>query len=190
MSNQKKAKIGVFHILKSVVDAKTAPLHYVVETGRRAQAEYPVMCEHIAALHQVISNCRTFDPNERREAEQDLEDKEVQLTGIQNRIERAQSAKNVLSDACKFNSIYTEVCNAHNNAAYIKELKGIAEELEEKMCVLEDKIWACQINMDPTSRAPYIVAQAQADADEYAAQYQDLETRLQAARNKIRQLQR
>jgi len=70
MSNQKKTPIAVFHILKSIMDAKAKSSEGQAAAGRRAAAELPIMKEHIMALRQVISNCRTFDPIERREAEE------------------------------------------------------------------------------------------------------------------------
>ena len=83
MSNQKKrAPVAVFNVLKSIVDAKVPVLHANIEGGKRAQAEYPILCDNIVALRQVIMNSRTCDAAERREAEDDLYDKELQLQGF------------------------------------------------------------------------------------------------------------
>lgn len=191
MTNQKKgAQIGVFHILKSIIDTKVPGLNDRVSAGKRAQAEYPILVDNIKSLRRYAMNCRSFDPAERRDAEADLDDKEMQLDGIQKRIENGQSAERELVHIASFNQTYNTVCQKYNNVSYICELCAVADELEERMSHLEDKIWACQINMDNASRAPYVVAQAHSDADYYAAQYQEVEKRLLKVRAQIKQLQK
>lgn len=191
MTNQKKgAQIGVFHILKSVVDAKVPKLQDRVSAGKRAQTEYPILVDNIKALRQYVMNSRTFDPSEYREAAADLDDKEMQLGGIQKRIDNGRAAERELAHVASFNQTYGAVCKKHNNASRIHELRAVADELEERMSRLEDKIWACQINMDNASRAPYVVAQAHSDADDYVAQYQEVEERLLKVMEQIRQLEK
>lgn len=191
MTNQKKgAQIGVFHILKSVVDAKVPVLQDRVSAGKRAQTEYPILVDNIKALRQYVMNSRTFDPSEYYEAAADLDDKEMQLDGIQKRIDNGRTAERELAHVASFNQTYDAVCKKHNNASRIHELRAVADELEERMSHLEDKIWACQINMDNTSRAPYVVAQAHSDADDYVAQYQEVEERLLKVMGQIKQLKK
>lgn len=191
MENQKKgAQIGVFHILKSVVDAKVPRLQDRVSAGKRAQAEYPILVDNIKALRQYVMNSRTFEPSECREAAADLDDKEMQLDGIQKRIDNGRTAERELAHVASFNQTYGAVCQKHNNASRVRELRAVADELEERMSRLEDKIWACQINMDNASRAPYVVSQAHSDADDYAAQYQDVEERLSMVMAQIKQLEK
>lgn len=190
MANQKKcAQIGVFHILKSIVDTKVPRLHDRVSAGKRAQTEYPILVDNIKALRQYVMNCRAFDPAEYREAAADLDDKEMQLDGIQKRINNGAAAERELAYAAVFNQTYDTVCKK-NDASRIYELRALADELEERMSRTEDKIWACQVNMDNASRAPYIVAQAHSDADKYLAQYQELEDRLLQVRTQIKQLEK
>ncbi len=191
MTDQKKvAPIGVFHILKSVVDAKVPKLQDRVSAGKRAQTEYPILVDNIKALRQYVMNSRTFDPSEYREAAADLDDKEMQLDGIQKRIDNGRTAERELAHVASFNQTYGAVCKKHNNASRIHELRAVADELEERMSHLEDKIWACQINMDNTSRVPYVVAQSHSDADDYVAQYQEVEERLLKVMEQIRQLEK
>lgn len=189
MTNQKKgAQIGVFHILKSVVDAKVSGLQDRVSAGKRAQTEYPILVDNIKALRQYVMNSRTFDPSEYYEAAADLDDKEMQLDGIQKRIDNGRTAERELTHVASFNQTYGAVCKKHNNASRIHELRAVADELEECMSHLEDKIWACQINMDNTSRAPYVVAQAHADAAKYHEEYNELENRMSKIKEQINQL--
>lgn len=191
MTDQKKvAPIGVFHILKSVVDAKVPKLQDRVSAGKRAQTEYPILVDNIKALRQYVMNSRTFDPSEYREAAADLDDKEMQLDGIQKRIDNGRTAERELAHVASFNQTYGAVCKKHNNVSRIHELRAVADELEERMSHLEDKIWACQINMDNTSRVPYVVAQSHSDADDYVAQYQEVEERLLKVMEQIRQLEK
>lgn len=190
MSNQKKTPFAVFNILKSVIESKAKPLNEQVAAGRRAKDERPILQEHIRALRQVISNCRTFDPTERREAEEDLEDQELQLHGIQNRIVRGTQAEQELQHVHKFNELYRSAYKMHINAPRIRELSDLASEIEFRMCSLEEKIWSCEINVDPTCRAPEFVSQAQHDAEKYFSQYRELEQRLFEIKNKLKELQK
>lgn len=190
MSDKKNTPISVFCVLKSLMDTKETKLTSDIDAANRATTEYPVLREHIIALRQVISNCRTFDPCERREAEADLEDKEEQMLGVQNRISRGERAKEDLKYVREFDKTYNIVCKMYVNAPRIHELKAIADEIEDRMFRLEDKIFSCEINMDYASRMPWYVAQAQQDALEYRRQYQDLESRLFQVRSQIKQLQK
>lgn len=190
MLNKKKTPIAVFNILKSVMDAKAKLLNEQLDAGRRATAELPIMKEHISALRQVILNCRTFDPSERREAEEDLEDKELQLVGIQNRIERGQRAEQELKLVQQFNTDYISICKMHLNAPRIHELNDLFYELCERQYRLDEKIIACEINMDAASRLPGFVEQARIDAAKYSEEYNDLEKRKSEIRKQIEELQR
>lgn len=190
MSNHKKAPFAVFNILNSIIKAKAAPLEQQVAAGRRAKDERPILQDHIKALRQVISNCRTFDPSERREAEDDLEDKELQLQGIQNRILRGNLAEQDLQHVHKFNDVYSTAYKMHINAPRIRELMVLAEEIEFRMSVLEEKIWSCEINIDTICRSPEFVSQAQYDVDKYFSQHRDLEQRLFEIKMKLKELQK
>lgn len=184
------AQIGVFHILKSVVDGKLPGLQESVAVGKRAQTEQPILVDNIKSLRQYVSNCRAFDPSEYREATADLDDKEMQLDGIQRRIDSGRTAERELAYAALFNTTYNTVCKRHNNASRIRELKKLREELYERQYRLDDKIWACQLNMDLACRLPGLVNQAQEDANKYMTQYNELAARIQAINTEIEQLQR
>lgn len=191
MSNQKKGTpIAVFNILKSIMDAKAKTLNEQVATGRRAKDEQPILQEHIMALRQVISNCRAFDPSERREAEEDLEDKESQFLAVRDRIACGQRAEQELANVHSFNVTYNTACALCVNAGRIRELESQVAEIENKMDVLDEKIWACEINMDDTSRSSETVAQAHSDAAEYMAQYRDLEKNVYKIKEQIKQLKK
>ncbi len=188
MSNQKKTPITVFHILKSIMDAKAKSSAEQVDAGRRAAAELPIMKEHVMALRQVISNCRTFDPIEHREAEEDLEDKELQLVGVQNRIIRGQHAEQDLKIIQQFNSNYNSACKIHKNGPRIRELQELIDELCERQYCLDDKVAACEVNMDSASRLPEFVEQAHADSAKYREEYNELEKRMSKIKEQINQL--
>ena len=120
----------------------------------------------------------------------DLEDQELQLHGIQNRIVRGTQAEQELQHVHKFNELYRSAYKMHINAPRIRELSDLASEIEFRMCSLEEKIWSCEINVDPTCRAPEFVSQAQHDAEKYFSQYRELEQRLFEIKNKLKELQK
>lgn len=190
MSNQKKTPIGVFHILKSVMDAKHQAAISHIELAKRASAEYPILCEHITALNQYIRNCRAFDPREQREAELDLADKEYQLLGIQSKIFRGQNAKQELVHTEKFYNIYQDVIKQHKSAPKIRELREQANIIEAQMDSLDDKIWACETDMDSSCRSLSYVEQARSDAITLKAQYDELASNLACIKVQIKQLQK
>ncbi len=191
MSNKKKiVPINVLHLLKSVMDKKAGDLTVDVLAGKRAVEERKVLQEHIVALHQFVSNCRTFDPSERREAEEDLADKEEQLQGIEKRIARGKDAEQQLIVARQFDSTYVEICTKYNKAIRIRELEGIAQELETKIDVLQNKIEMCHMGIDLSCRTTNQATQAVADANKYIEQYQDLEALLIKTNRQLKQLQK
>lgn len=189
MTNQKKgAQIGVFHILKSVVDAKVPVLQDRVSAGKRAQTEYPILVDNIKALRQYVMNSRTFDPSEYYEAAADLDDKEMQLDGIQNRIVRGQHAEQDLKIVQQFNSNYNSACKIHKNASRIRALQELFDELCEQQYCLDEKVAACEVNMDSASRLPEFIEQAHADAAKYREEYNELEKRMSKIKEQINQL--
>ncbi len=191
MTNQKKgAQIGVFHILKSIVDTKVPGLHDTVSAGKRAQVEYPVLVDNIKAQRQYIRNCRIFDPSEYREATADLDDKEMQLDGIQKRIDNGRAAERELSAAQSFNTTYNTILKKHHNNTRIRGLNALKYSLYDQLYQLDDKIWGCQINMDLSCRSHDLVTQAQSDMDIYMKEYSELEERIKKINQKIEQLQK
>lgn len=188
MSNQKQTPIGVFHVLKSVVDFKRQTAISHIDMAKRATAEYPILCEHVTALNHYIRNCRTFDPYEQREAELELADKEYQLQGIQSKISRGQTAKQELVHTENFYNIYHDVIKQHFVAPRIQELREHIALIEARMDTLDDKIWACETDMDSSCRASLYVEQAHSDAEKYREEYNELENRMSKIKEQIHQL--
>ena len=190
MSNQKKrTPIGVFEVLKSIMDAKAKTLHETINIGKRAKTELPVLCERISNLQTFIWNSR-YDPVEAREAEIELADNEYQLAGINKKIEKGGLAVADLVYVDKFNASYESVCNHVRNTSLIRDLRGQCRVIEDKMSQLEERIFACEVNMDADVRSPDVVAQAAADLEAYNRSYSEYNATLEALRAKISDLQK
>ncbi len=190
MSNPKKrTPIGVFKVLKSIMDAKVAPLREAVNTGNRAQTELPVLCERISNLQTFIRNSR-YDPSDTREAEIEITEYEYQLHGIQKKIARGQSAEKDLAYAEKFYASYADTCRKIQNMSAIRELQSQCRIIEGRLSCLEDNMFACEINMDETVRTPDIVTQAQDDLEAYSREYREQSVCLDTLRARLAELQK
>lgn len=190
MSNPKKrTPIGVFEVLKSIMDAKVAPLREAVNTGNRAQTELPVLCERISNLQTFIRNSR-YDPADVREAETEITEYEYQLHGIQKKIARGQSAEKDLVYADNFYASYADTCRQIRNMPMVDELRRQCRALEDKLSRLEDNMFACEINLDEAARSSAVVAQSRDDLDAYSREYQEQSAQLDLLRAQLASLQK
>ncbi|MBQ8293762.1 MAG: hypothetical protein IJX89_00025 [Alphaproteobacteria bacterium] len=186
MANTKKpVSLNVIHILKSIVDYKTPALHRDVNNGIRAEQELPVICEYISNLNQYIINNR-YDREASKDAEEDLADYEYQASGIQAKINRGKIAQEQLAAAQKFNATYnTIVRSLAKPTVNLSELIAQRNELEAQLFKLDDRISACEINMNPGERGHAIAAQAKSDMADYIAKYNELDEKYRAICHKI-----
>lgn len=177
---KKTANIGVFHILKSVMDAKATKLRATVDVGCRAEQERPVLYEHISHLQQyVISN--RYDRDEVRDAEMTMNDYEQQAPAINTKIDCGKIAQAELKYVDMFNNTYNMVVAA----PILRNLWEQYRQIEARMDILDERMFACEINMNPSERNASVVAQSETDMEMYASEYASLTERLNDVRRQI-----
>lgn len=182
---KKPVSLNVIHILKSIVDYKTPALRRDVDAGRRAEHEMPLVCEYISNLNQYIINNR-YDRAAVLDAENDLADYEYQASGIQTKINAGKIAQEQLAAAQKFNATYnTIVRSVAKPTVNLSELIAQRNELEAQLSKLDDRISACEINMNPGERGYAIATQAQSDMADYIAKYNELDEKYRAICHEI-----
>lgn len=186
---KKRTPIGVFEVLKSIMDAKVATLNVVVNTGNRAQAELPVICERIHNL-QEFARTNRYDSSDVRETETEIIEYEYQLHGIQKKIARGQMAEKELVYAKDFYASYADTCRKIQNMPAIHDLQSQCRIIEDRLSRLEDNMFACEINIDEMTRTPDVVAQSQDDLERYSREYREQSACLDALRAQLAMLQK
>ena len=185
MANTKKpAPIGVFHILKSVMDNKAKPLDRLVDLGNRASQEEPLLTEQLDRLYEYASY-NYYDRSSVRDAEDAIAEYESQLFAVRERIKRGNQAKKDLEHVKQFNKTYNAVVNGDS----VAELQNARRVIEDKISKLDDRIFACQVNMNPDERDASTVAQAEMDMEYYEGEYKNLVAKRDALTTEIAKLQ-
>lgn len=169
VAHKKSVNIGVFNILNSIMNAKAAKLHATIDAGRRAEQERPVLYEHISHLQQYIISNR-YDRNEVRDAEMTMNDYEQQAAAINTKIDMGKIAQSNLQYVDQFKNIYNSVVVAPK----LRELNELYGQISARMDVLDERMFACEINMNPYERSASIVEQSETDMEMYQAEYAQL----------------
>lgn len=167
--NKKSVQVGVFNILKSVMDAKAKSLKQLIERGEHAAHEEIVINERISNLYKYISANR-YDRETVRDAEYDIAEYEAEAAAIRQHVIRGIQAKKDMQYVNQFNKTYNLIINGDK----IKDLQASRRILEDKIAKLDDRIFACYVNMNPDERDAETVAQAEDDIVYYENKYQDL----------------
>ncbi len=176
---KKKVSIGVFHVLKSIMDNKAQTLQNDVLAGDAAEHEHQLMHEHIAHLQRYASRNYSSDPAEAREAEDLIESYEYQMKGIGKKIERGNIARKQLPIIKDFNTTYYDVCDIATTAQRIKDLMARRNTLEMRLASVEKNIESCEISAMPDTYRTNVTEQAQSDLERYNAEYARLTQDLQ-----------
>ncbi len=129
-------------------------------------AEIKMLCASIVATEQYIATNR-FDRAGVREAESDLAEMEARLYALrhQQRLFRTTATRN------KIQSLYQEY-----------------NQLDARQNKLDDRMFACQVNMDTTCRDAATCSQASEDYEHYAQEYQQLTQRMIAINAELKKL--
>ncbi len=172
-ARKKNVNIGVFNILKSVMDVKAAKLHATIDAGRRAEQERPVLYEHISNLQQYIV-CNRYDRNEVRDAELAMNDYEQQAAAINTKIDCGKQAQSELKYVDVFNNTYYAVVAE----PILRNLNEQYRRIEARMDTLDECMFACEINMNPYERNASVVAQSRTDMELYQTEYNQLSEQL------------
>ena len=183
-NNETSVQIGVFHILKSVMDAKAKPLRRLVERGDHAAQEEVVINERISNLYTYISANR-YDRETVRDAEYDIAEYENEAAAIRQHIIRGVQAKKDMEHVKQFNRTYYGVINGGR----LEQLQKAFRVIEDKITKLDDRIFACQVNMNPDERDADTVAQAEEDIAYYEEEYKNLDARRDELLKEIADLQ-
>ena len=176
---KKKVSIGVFHVLKSIMDNKARTLQNDVLAGDAAEHEHQLMQEHIAHLQRYASRNYSSDPAEAREAEDLIESYEYQMKGIGKKIERGNIARKQLPIIKDFNTTYYDVCDIATTAQRIKDLLARRNTLEMRLSSVEKNIESCEITATPHTYGANVTEQAQCDLERYNVEYAKLTQDLQ-----------
>jgi hypothetical protein len=180
--------MAVIDILKSIIVAKEKTLRAAVDAGKQAALEEPGIHEQIASLQHFINNSR-YDPYEKKEAERELAEKEIQASTIRDKINRGNTAAAQLIHADKFYESYKDTCRQIEIAPQLQKLESERVALEGRLVSLENNMDACEINMTPSLYGADIAAQSRTDYKFYCEQYDDEYNQLQKIISDINQLQ-
>lgn len=177
---KRPVNIGVFHILKSIVDYKMPSVRAAVDAGRRASDEGRLIGEQIDSLERYVVANR-YDRSECREAESMISDYRDQLCGIERKIMHGAEMKQHVAAAAQFEKTYKSAVAEHRagttraaDADSLARLQARYDELEAELGRLDDKIFATTVNCDPDSRSEDLVQDSLRDLEYYNARYAEL----------------
>lgn len=171
-----RANIKLFGILIGIVDAHKTRLEKQVRQGHIAAREIE------GINHQIddLEDYNIINRHDRREVEdnnryieslnQDINDREVIAR-------RGESAAAQLPEIYAFEKKWKPILNM----AEIEQIKAQYKVCEDRLAKLDDRIDACEINMDPSVRTPDVVAQAARDLEHYKSEYDSIS----AQRNRL-----
>jgi hypothetical protein len=188
---KRPVKIGVFHILKSIVDYKMPTVHATIDAGRRAEDEGELIIDRIQNLESYIITNRS-DPAEAREAEGLISDYRDQLCGIERKVMAAAEMSKQATAAKQFYQGYNKVVADHRAqvarlaaAAEIKELEARRKELESELDLLDDRIFNATINCDSSVRSQDLVNDSERDLEYLTTRCAEISNQLDLIKNKI-----
>ncbi|MBR2342140.1 MAG: hypothetical protein IKA73_01605 [Alphaproteobacteria bacterium] len=177
---KRPVNIGVFHILKSIVDYKMPSVRAAVDAGHRAADEGRLIGEQIDSLERYVVANR-YDRNETREAEALISDYRDQLCGIERKIMHGTEMEQHVAAAAQFEKTYKAAVNKHKadstcsvSPHSLACLQARYDELEAELGRLDDLIFATTINCDPDSRSEDLVQDSLRDLEYYNARYAEL----------------
>ena len=180
VAHKKSVNIGVFNILNSIMNAKAAKLHATIDAGRRAEQERPVLYEHISHLQQYIISNR-YDRAEMRDAELTMNDYEQQAAAINAKIDRGNAAQAELQYVDMFNKTYNDVVVM----PILRKLREQYVQIESRMDILDERMFACEINMNPYERSASVVEQSETDMAIYQSEHAQLSAQLDDIRRQM-----
>lgn len=177
---KRPVNIGVFHILKSIVDYKMPSVRAAVDAGRRASDEGRLIGELIDSLERYVVANR-YDRSECLEAESMISDYRDQLCGIERKIMHGAEMKQHVAAAAQFEKTYKSAVQQHrasvkriSDAENIAALRAQYNELESELSRLDDQIFATTVNCDPDSRSEDLVQDSLRDLEYMNARYAEL----------------
>ena len=179
---KRPVNIGVFHILKSIVDYKMPSVRAAVDAGRRASDEGRLIGEQIDSLERYVVANR-YDRSECREAESMISDYRDQLCGIERKIMHGAEMKQHVAAAAQFEKTYKAAVSKHKadttraadaDPHRLARLQARYDELEAELGRLDDKIFATTVNCDPDTRSEDLVQDSLRDLEYYNARYAEL----------------
>lgn len=188
---KRPVKIGVFHILKSIVDYKMPTVHATIDAGQRAAYEGNLIGEQIQNLESYIITNRS-DPSEVHEAEELICDYRDQLCGIERKVMAGAEMSKQAAAAEQFYKGYNQVVAEHRAqaarlaaAAEIKELETRRKELESELDLLDDRIFNATINCDSSVRSQDLVNDSERDLEYLTTRCAEISNQLDLIKNEI-----
>lgn len=181
----RRVNIGVFNILKSLVDNKRPVLQSAVDNGHRAISKIDNYHRNISNLQRFIDNNR-YDRADTIEAQSEIADMEHEIRVLQPVANKLASAQRELNAAENFDETYNRVVKD----ARLVELRRQYDKLDEYSEILSDTMFAAQANMNPSERDANTYEQAIADTERYRQEYEDTIQRMQEIAAQIKQYSR
>lgn len=181
----RRVNIGVFNILKSLVDNKRPALQSAVDNGHRAISKIDNCHRNISNLQRFIDNNR-YDRADTIEAQSEIADMEHEISVLQPVANKLASAQRELNAAENFDKTYNRVVKD----ACLVELRRQYDKLDEYSEILSDTMFAAQANMNPSERDANTYEQAIADTERYRQEYEDTIQRMQEIAAQIKQYSR
>lgn len=166
----------VFGILKNIVDKKVPVLKQRVAKGVEAGKTIYTLQGYIEDVENCI-RINVCDVEYTRELKKSIEDLERKIQQLNKDKEKAVIASQELKQAKEFYRTYKQVVVYPE----IKRLKERYDRLDSKLFELDDKIFACEINMDPSHRSEDVCLQSENDLKYYNLEY----ARIMEERNNI-----
>ena len=160
---------SVFGILKGLVDKKVPELNKKLETAEIADKKIKRFQNAISDLERYIEINR-YDREATKEAQEDIDEYERNIGVLESFRKGIDKVKEELLYADKFYKTYKKV----TNDLKIQNLKQQYEDLDTKLSVLEDRMFACEINLDETERSAEVYTQSKQDFAKFKEEYDRL----------------
>lgn len=189
MSNKKTVSVNVFHILKSVMDAKAKKLNDTIRAGADAEHEHKLMRDHIAHLQNYASQNSRFDPSEAQDAEELIESYEYQMKGIGKKIQSAAAARAQMPHVNQFNQTYNQVCRMASAQKAIRKLMAERQQLGSKLDAIADKMDMYSIQIECCTDSVF-AEDYKSTLRKYSEQYDTLAKQLIQIEAEIKSYQR
>ncbi len=187
MTNEaKKDLVPVFNILRSLVDARMPGLRTQKQAGANAFAEIQHRQNCAADLRSFADRCRSYDPKEAREAEQDADEYESCIPELRRKQAAGLVAGQQMGHGIKFYRIYNDVVTGPR----IRALRQEYDILSERQSSLIDKMDACLIYHHPAYRSQQLCDDMDNDLAAYIAEYDQVKQKLSELKQAISDLEK
>ena len=166
---KKQVKPELFDILKALVDRRVPDLREQFRRGVEAQADISDLRAHICYLERHIDDNR-YDREETQESKELIAENEERIEQKKSLVKAGDIAQEQLSASVDFYQTYDWV----KNKSRLKQLEQEYSVLDARSDELDDLIFSCEVNIDPSSRSVEVCEQAERDMTKYQLEYKSV----------------